>query len=446
MVCVIQIENNVSMKILFVAPSAYILGGVQDWLYMLVLELRKLGNDIIVAIPRSNYHNGVLYNEYYQGINAVYFSSRTVSHEGRLNALSQLLLDYPVDVIAGVNIGDIYEAYKKVRDKIKPSRIIMTLHAIEIEYLRDIGKYCHILDGVITTNKLTQQMITNLGLLDENRVLYAPYGVHEDKNIKEKNIDNILRIAWVGRLDNEQKRVSDLVKIMEKLEVNDIGYKLSIAGDGPAKILLEEELKKEIRKSKVELVGFLNKKKLSLFYRDHDILLITSEWETGPIVAWEAMLSGLVLVSSTYVGSRLEGALINEETALLFPIGSNEAAVEQLSRLVDPRLREKLSKNAQQMARSRYSLSISLVTWEQAFQKIVSLKPLIKDAKLKKRFVKTSGRLDSLLGSRIAEFIRLWLNRKGYCRDPGSEWPHSSSSKTTLKPLLEYAKSLEQNA
>ncbi|MFN9622665.1 MAG: glycosyltransferase family 4 protein [Cyanobacteriota bacterium] len=434
------------MKLLFIAPSAYLLGGVQDWLYTLVLELRRKGHSIEVAIPKDRYHNGDLYNQFYEGIDAIYFSNYTCSTQGRINALSQLMLRYPVDIIVGVNIGDIYEAYKKVRGKLKYTKLVMTLHALEIEYLRDIGKYTHLLDGVITTNRLSQRIVTQLDLLSENRVFYAPYGVYKKSAVSKRNNDNVLRIAWVGRLENQQKRIKDLVHIARYLDTNHMACKFSIAGDGPFRAQIEKDLDNEIRKNKVELVGFLDKPNLHSFYQNHDVLLITSEWETGPIVAWEAMLSGLVIVSSTYVGSVLERSLINEETALLFPIGAIETAGKQICRLTDHTLRKKLSKNAACMAESRYLLDTSLASWEEAFQTIISLEPReekIYDAR------KPSGhtsRLDSLLGTRVAEFIRLKLRRKGYCRDPGSEWPHSCSNKNTSKPLLRYGKLLEENA
>jgi glycosyltransferase involved in cell wall biosynthesis len=433
------------MRFLFVAPSAYLLGGVQDWLYTLTLELRKKGHLVKVAIPNDCFHNGVIYNRYYKDIDAIFFSNRTNSYQGRLNALSKLLIDCPVDVIVGVNIGDLYEACKRTMDKIRHTKIVMSFHAFEIEYLRDIGKYSKLLDGVITTNKLSQQIVIKLGLISENRVLYAPYGVYTDSLIGERKLDNDLKIAWVGRMENQQKRIKDLVCIVKYLDASDITYRLSIAGDGPFRSEIEEQLGMQVREKKVRFLGCLNKTTLKTFYHDNDILLITSEWETGPIVAWEAMLSGLAIVSSSYIGSRLEGALINEETALLFPVGGNEVAAKQIARLRENELRERLSYNGMQMARSRYSMDRSVSSWEDAFHSIASLDTRIKDDVFREQLVRKSGRLDSLLGTRTAELCRKCLVRKGSCRDPGCEWPHSLSSKSTSKKLLDYAQTLEWN-
>jgi glycosyltransferase involved in cell wall biosynthesis len=443
---IIQTDPKRLMKLLFIAPSAYLLGGVQDWLFMLTIGLRERGYDIKVAIPNNHYHNGVIYNNFYLGIDAIYFTNKTGTFQGRVKALYNLIVNNPSDIIVGVNIGDLYAAFQQAANCLSKTRIVMTLHAIEGEYLGDIGKYSRLLDGVITTNKLTQKIVTKLDLIDRDRVFYAPYGVKANKSVIKECGGDMLRIAWVGRLDNKQKRISDLPDILRSLDEKNVSYALSIAGDGPYRESLEHDLRVWIGRDQVRILGFLDKNALDLFYRSHDILLITSEWETGPIVAWEAMLSGLVVVSSEYVGSSSEGALMNEVTALLFPVGSNEVAASQISRLSETHFRESLSRNGRRMALSRYSFDSSLDSWDKAFSTILASAPRRREAILKKPLIENAGRLDFFLGPSISELLRKFLEIKGYCRDPGSEWPHSYYKKVNSQALLKYAKSLDQNA
>lgn len=219
------------MRFLFVAPSAYLLGGVQDWLYSLSIELKRKGHAVKVAVPNNFFHDGIKYRERYKDIDIVFFSNRTNSYQGRLNALRKLLINYPADIVVGVNIGDLYEAYQSIINKMQGTRIVMTLHAFEIEYLRDIAKYSRLLDGVITTNKLSQKMVAKLGIINESRVLYAPYGVDSNRLIGVRKHRDTLKVAWVGRLENQQKRIKDLAYIVKHLESSHINYQLSIAGD-----------------------------------------------------------------------------------------------------------------------------------------------------------------------------------------------------------------------
>jgi glycosyltransferase involved in cell wall biosynthesis len=431
------------MKILVIAPSAYLLGGVQDWLYMLILGLRKRGYSIKIAVPNNHFHNGNKYSKYYSGIDPIFFTDQTGTFSGRISALSCLLVNHQADIIIGVNIGDLYYAYAISYPHLNKSHFIMTVHAIEGDYLGDIGRYNLLLDGVITTNKLTQKIVKSLNLIEDSKVLYCPYGVESNVNHTSIHKPQTLRIAWVGRFENQQKRILDLYDILMYLEDQNIPFILSIAGDGPLKNKIQNDLKKWIEAGTVNVVGFLRKDQLMSFYASNDILLITSEWETGPIVAWEAMLSGLVVVSSQYVGILSENALIHEETALLYPIGAGKLAAQQISRLEDTQLFQRLANNGKSMATSRYTQQVSLDSWEQAFLKIVQSKSNIKKIP---NFPtqKNNGKIETLIGNEAGKVIRKLIGKRGFCRDPGSEWPHSTYGYSNLNSLLEYAKLLEQ--
>src|SRR5690606_34915092 len=143
-----------------------------------------------------------------------------------------------------------------------------------------------------------------------------------------------LRVVYSGRLETPQKRSLDLAAIAKVLNQRGVSYRLEIAGDGPDRAALEAALDAEIDAGRVVMHGFVPAETLrSQIYPAADALLITSSWETGPIVAWEAMAHSLCVVSSRYIGSGREGALMQDENALLFEIGDTEAAAAALERL-----------------------------------------------------------------------------------------------------------------
>jgi len=434
------------MKLLFVAPSAYLLGGVQDWLYLLALGLRDRGHIVDVAVPNNRFHNGILYTQYYRDINALYFSNQSGTPEGRIKSLAKLLLSQPADLIVGVNIGDLFEAYKRVLCLHKNMKFAMTLHAIEGDYLGDIGKYHSLIDGVITTNRLSERIVKELALIDTERVFYSPYGVDSVNFCPLEGAGSSLRIVWVGRLDESQKRVSDLYGILKCLDKNGVDYTLSIAGDGPSREELGEKLDFWIRTGKARILGFLDKQQLRRLYSEHNILLITSEWETGPIVAWEAMSAGLAVVSSKYVGHASERDLLNGETALLYPVGSSDIAASQLERLCDPKLRRMISTNGQQMAVLRYSAKSCLNHWENTFTKIINSEKRTLHRDQNYYLDSVPKRIHRIFSETMKEKLRGLLKKEAYCLDPGSEWPHSLYGPTNQNSLLRYAESLEANA
>ena len=50
------------------------------------------------------------------------------------------------------------------------------------------------------------------------------------------------------------------------------------------------------------------------------------------------MSRGVVVVTSAYIGSGLEGGLVDTENCLMFPIGDIEAAAKGIEKLQDPKL------------------------------------------------------------------------------------------------------------
>jgi hypothetical protein len=161
-------------------------------------------------------------------------------------------------------------------------------------------------------------------------------------------------------------------------------------------------------------------------YAWSQVLLLTSCWETGPIVAWEAMARNRTLVSTRYVGSGLEGALQSSENCLLFPVGNVQAAAGELQRACDIELRGRLTCNAHTLVRSRYTRERSVSTWDACLRDVLA-RPCLSAAPRTTDSV-PSGRLDLWLGNARGETLRRWMGRVYRHDEPGGEWPHSDHS------------------
>lgn len=435
------------MKLLFIAPSAYVLGGVQDWLYTTVGGLRKRGHDVQVGVPDGIFHDGRKYNEFFGGLNAEFIINRSGTDEGRIRAIGRFLKKKRADVIIGVNIGNIFEAIARMHKEGHKVRFAMTLHAIEANYFADIEEYQSVIDGVVATNRLSEKLVKEISGFRRDRVYYAPYGIEMNKtDLGRRPQSDLTRICWVGRIEEKQKRVSDLLKIIGYLDVIGTDYQLSIAGDGPNRDDLEESLSSWIKKGKVRFYGMISKEELKDLYKANDILLITSEWETGPIVAWEAINAGLNIVSSRYIGSQSEGTLLDQQTALMFKIGGAAEAAEKIVMLKDESLRNRLQSNAREVITRKYSIEASLDAWEKAFKHInASTKCEGNSDLFKARPKREAGRLERYIGLNLSESVRTMLPKKP-TYDAGSEWPHSLQEINEQTEILENARKLEQTS
>lgn len=438
------------MKLLFVAPSAYTLGGVQDWLSELIPGLREIGHHVVVAIPNDDHHNQENYNKFFPHLSTVSFSNQTGSALGRVKSLIRLLRAYPDHQVVSVNIGDLYNAVRFLRQKRQfHTRLIITLHALEAEYYSDIKNNSDIIDAVIATNKLSCAILTHQNINLAQRVFYSPYGV-TIPSLPEKRPAplDILRIAWIGRFEQSQKRIHDLVEILTNLDQLNLNYTLTLAGDGPEKRYILTELSHWISNNKVSYIGRISKQELhDCVFSSHHALLITSSWETGPIVAWEAMASYLVVVSSRYIGMGLEGALKEDQTALLFNTGDTQAAAQQLVRLTNQDVYNSIATRAHTLVRYTYSKASSTANWDKTFQQINTL-PMLTTSYSKAHFpqhLPPAGRLDRILGIYFAEHIRKLLGLRFKHPSPGSEWPHSLNRYQSNEVFLEQVAELDKS-
>lgn len=414
-------------KVLFVAPSAYPLGGVQSWLDYLLPGLRSRGWDSVLGLVSGRFHDVERYLAVHPGHKHVVVESPTGSREGRVRSLIRTIREVKPAVLVSVNICDCYAAVERMRrNGAAAPKVVMADHSLDPDYLCDARRWRHVLDGFVATNRLTERLARDYAGLPEERICYAPYGVPHAlraAGIRPKD-GGCLRIAYSGRVDEIQKRAHDISAILAALECKGVDFKFRLAGGGPYLGQLQEQLRQQVERGVVEFLGVLDANALrEHLYEWANVLLVTSSWETGPIVIWEAMAHELPVVSSRYVGSGLEGGLRHGINCLLFEPGDIGVGASQLARLLDPSLRQSLATNGRLMVESRYSEARSVAAWDGALRRICEAAEIQSDQPVME--FSPAGRLDRWIGPVQGDRLRQLLGLEHQHADPGSEWPHT---------------------
>ena len=418
-------------SVLFVAPSAYPLGGVATWLDYLLPGLAERGWRAVLGLTAGRFHDVDHYRARHPWSDVVPIESPTGTPEGRVRALVRTMRQLRPDLVAGVNIPDAYAAVARMRAGGEPApRVLMTNHSVEEQYLRDAESWAATLDGLVCTNRLACRQALQHRRLDAGRIHYAGYGVAFPADVPSRRPgSSILRIAYSGRLDGPQKRVNDIPAILASLDRDGVAYELLIAGAGPQEEELKARLRPQLETGRVQFLGVLDAAALvPEVYRRADVLLVTSLWETGPIVTWEAMAQGLAVVTSRYVGSASEGSLKDGVNCLMYEIGDAQAAAAQLQRVRD--LGESLAAAGRQLVEERYTHAVSVATWDACLRRIL-LSPGLPEPAASRPMAAAAGRLDALVGTGGAETVRQVLRRRYRHVEPGGEWPHSHSESAT---------------
>ncbi|MGB5708323.1 MAG: glycosyltransferase family 4 protein [Arenicellales bacterium] len=414
-----------NLRILIVAPSAYLLGGVQNWLDYLMPGLEKFGYEVVLGLTDGEHHRSADYLVAHPWTKAERIINPTGSRQGRVNAVSRKILDVEPDIVFSVNIGDCLEAISDLREKRQSAaRLVMTMHGIEADYVGDLRYYEQVVDGVIYTNRLIKPLIQTYTALNSSRLFYAPCGVNIPNRMPVRD-SKPHHIFWMGRFDQAQKRCLELPLIAQSLPSRDISWKLILAGDGPEECRLRQGFD-DIEVGRVEFLGHVpHKTLLRELLPTAGILLLNSSWETGPITIWEAMAAGVPVVTSRYTGSGVENSLEDQHNVSMFDVGDVRAAADCLQSLFhDTELRRRLVKNGFELVKQRYSISRSVDSCQRALRTIMALPPR-EDIALEAAEKPVQGRLDRWLGASKGEKLRRVLGRTWKHRSAGSEWPHA---------------------
>ena len=151
-----------------------------------------------------------------------------------------------------------------------------------------------------------------------------------------------LRIAYVGRFEEHQKRVSDIPKILACLRNLGGLFDMTLVGEGPEYPQLRRQF--EALGIPANYLGSLPPQSVMRVWEEHDVMLLTSSFEGGPLVLLEAMASGCVPVVSRCSGGLIPIVVKEGSNALSFGVGDIEGAAAHLHRLhKDPELLKSLS-------------------------------------------------------------------------------------------------------
>ncbi len=120
------------------------------------------------------------------------------------------------------------------------------------------------------------------------------FGFNHAKYINA-NVVNIITVSYLVK----RKGVTDLVDIMNYLikSRKRTNYRLKIVGSGPEFDNIKRKIK-ELNLSKyIKLVGFVTKKLIHKYYENSDLFVTTTLSDSMPAMYFEAMASGLLVIS-----------------------------------------------------------------------------------------------------------------------------------------------------
>lgn len=159
-----------------------------------------------------------------------------------------------------------------------------------------------LLDGVLCVSNTLMELVTEClpELSKDNRIRLIPYPI-DGVPIMPNRMSLVKRpviIGWIGRMQEEQKRVDRLPSLLKAFDDAQIDYRFELLGDGPMQEWLEKQLPTNRtvfhgRKSGDDYYSTLSK---------WDFITSVSDYEGLPISMLEALSAGVLPLYPT-IGS-----------------------------------------------------------------------------------------------------------------------------------------------
>jgi len=144
-----------------------------------------------------------------------------------------------------------------------------------------------------------------------------------------------------------RKRPQDVLRAFA--QVKNTGGVLVFAGDGSMRSQLVAEAEALGVSKRVVFCGFVNLSRLPGFFRAADLMVLSSEWDGGPLVVGEAMSCGCPVILSDSIPGRFE-LVRHGETGFVYPCGNEAALASILSQVLeDPERVKQLSSASLEM-------------------------------------------------------------------------------------------------
>lgn len=276
-------------------------------------------------------------------------------------------------------------------------------HADVDAYYQPLSHYSAFVTRAVGVSTQICENLTEKCSVPRESVDWIPYGVvgsPKPPRTAESSEGNPLRIAYVGRLAEVQKRVTDLIKIAKELSSRKIDYVFEIIGDGPMMPSLKQSLELEVSENRVKFYGWLHNKQVAERLRNAHVSLLVSDTEGFPIAVVEAMANGCApIVTDIEAGTR---QLVDDGVSgFICQVGATTAFADRIQSLASDRSLLEIMRLEAWKTGKEYSTARMVDRYQECFERASA------DAKKKPRKTQSDFPLMASCRSRYP----LWLRR-----------------------------------
>jgi glycosyltransferase involved in cell wall biosynthesis len=297
------------MNITFVLPNSAILSGVVTWSVKMANQLFGRGRHTYLIV--HNLSDSHIKPKPMEGVTIIGCDSKPAT-EANLSDIIRYQSDYE-RILPSIIVPNwspaVYATCASILSKgDKPLAALGYAHSDDASYYDLLAYYEPIISRFVAVSAEIAARLTTLIPHRRDDIAIRPYAVEVPSSLNRTYSSNeeSLRLLYAGRLDENQKRVSDLIRLAEALSAKKVEFELRIAGDGPVRPALERQiqaLENGIR-NRVKLTGLVPYEKMPEAWTRSDICVLVSGYEGTSVAMLEGMAYGCVPVVTQVSGTR----------------------------------------------------------------------------------------------------------------------------------------------
>lgn len=252
--------------------------------------------------------------------------------------------------------------------------VIGMIHADNALEYEHVGRLARHWDAVVAVNPSIRRRAAMEMPWLASRLAAIPIGVPLPARVAERTPSDVLRLVYHGELRAHQKRVLDLVGMLDLLVARGVRAQLTLVGDGPARADIEARGKSLIAAGHLVLRGALPHAETLAELERHDVYVLASEFEGTPNAMLEAMARGCVPVVSDL--ETLASVVAHDDNGLRFPPGDVAAFATAVASLAAaPARRAAMAVRAAATVRDgTWALDAMVEAWIALFERVEQAK------------------------------------------------------------------------
>lgn len=342
-----------------VLPSGITLGGVTSWAIEMAGELSERRRTAVMLHPDTG---PPIQAELSSRVEVFPATSPAVPGPRGAERLShEYAAGLPAVFVPNYNYAGyamLAELSEKHADRI---RVVGMAHTDQLHYYSLLAFYEPIIHTFVAVSaEIAAKLKRLLPAERSDDIAVMPYGVRIPELEKQSVSapDEPLRLVYAGRLEAEQKRVTRLVDLADRLSVAGVHFTLDIVGDGEEKEALRAAiatLPHDVQ-DRLQLRGAVQPDEMSSLWQSHDVCVLVSAYEGTSIAMLEAMANGCVPVVTAVSGT--EAVLSDASVGITCDRDDLDHMVREIKALDDDRPRlQTMSDAAREKVKSEYAFT-----------------------------------------------------------------------------------------